>query len=234
MNQSLKVLALSCHLLLWGAAMAQNTAPGQYISSDKKDTSVSSHYHDDPQDHLHQTTIPVQGDNNGSGNGMGGNNNGSNGGNSGSNNGSGQDVRTGYEGSTGDANLGDNSAAEVATNGKKAQSGMLNAAVGLFGIGALVGLYLLSFLLGNNHPPKLVAGLHGVLVLTGIGLLIAYSMKNQPAPITSLVLYCIAVLGGLTVLYMDLNKKQVPKWLPVVHGLIALSGFITLLVFAYA
>ncbi len=233
MNKPLKTIALACQLFIAGAVLAQNTAPGQYISSDKKDTSVSSHYTDNPQDHLHQTTTPVQnGNNNAATNGAG--TEGTSSGNTNTADNNGQEVRNGYEGSTGNANLGENAAPNEQVSGKKPHAGMLNAAVGLFGMGALIGLYLLSFILSSSTPPKIVAGLHGILVLTGLGLLIAYACINTPAPITSIVLYGVAAAGGFTVLYLDVSKKEIPKWLPVVHGLIGLSGFITLLVFAYA
>jgi uncharacterized membrane protein len=63
--------------------------------------------------------------------------------------------------------------------------------------------------------------------------LIVYSTKNQPSPITSIILFVIAALGGLVLFYRDVTGQTVPKWLAVLHGLLAVTGFILLLVFTF-
>jgi hypothetical protein len=47
------------------------------------------------------------------------------------------------------------------------------------------------------------------------------------------VLFIIAATGGFIVFVRDIINKPVPKWLAIVHGLIAVTGFIFLLMFAF-
>ncbi|HTO23799.1 MAG TPA: hypothetical protein VMQ10_15100, partial [Spirochaetia bacterium] len=66
-------------------------------------------------------------------------------------------------------------------------------------------------------------------------LLVVYSIIRSPAaPIVALILFVIAALGGFTLFGIDLATQKPPKWLGVVHGLVAVAGFVFLLVFALA
>jgi hypothetical protein len=60
-----------------------------------------------------------------------------------------------------------------------------------------------------------------------------YIFGNSPGPVESAVLFVIAALGGFIMLARDLGNKPIPKWLAVGHGLLAVTGFILLLVFAF-
>jgi hypothetical protein len=106
--------------------------------------------------------------------------------------------------------------------------------IGLFALGALIGIYLLVLVLQNKETPKFVAFIHGAFVVAGLFLLVFYAMKNMPSPIESLVLFIMAAVGGLVLIYRDLTKKSIPKWLAVGHGLLAVAGFIFLLVYTFA
>jgi hypothetical protein len=41
-------------------------------------------------------------------------------------------------------------------------------------------------------------------------------------------------LGGIVLFVRDITKKSIPKWLALVHGLVAVVGFIFLLVFTFS
>jgi hypothetical protein len=105
------------------------------------------------------------------------------------------------------------------------------AAIGLFGAAALGGVFLLSLVLRERERPKAIIFLHGLLAVSGVIVLIVYSLNN-PGPIGSIVIFLIAATGGLVMAYKEFTTKQVPKWLAIVHGLLAITGFIVLLVFA--
>jgi hypothetical protein len=109
---------------------------------------------------------------------------------------------------------------------------MLYTIIGLFALGAIVGLYLLTLVLQSKETPKAVVLLHGLFVVVALVTLIVYTTKNTPGPVESLVLFIIAALGGIVVAYRDFTGKKIPRWLAVVHGLIAVTGFIFLVVFA--
>ena len=108
---------------------------------------------------------------------------------------------------------------------------MLYSALGFFALAALLGLYLLSFLLSNKNIPKSVALTHGFFALIGIMLLIIYPLYHHISPMVSLVLFLIAVAGGLLLFYRDLTGKKMPILLAVGHAFAAIIAFLLLLVF---
>ena len=110
---------------------------------------------------------------------------------------------------------------------------MIITAIGFFALAAILGLFLISYILRSKETPKGVAIVHGILAATGIVLLVIYSLGNSPSPIESLVLFIIAATGGFIVFVRDIINKPVPKWLAIVHGLVAVTGFIFILMFAF-
>jgi hypothetical protein len=105
--------------------------------------------------------------------------------------------------------------------------------ISLFALGAIIGMYLLALVLQKKETPKSVAFIHGAFVAVALILLIIYNSQH-PGLMESIVLFLIAAVGGLVLITRDLTGKPIPGWLAVVHGLIAVSGFIFLLVFAFA
>ena len=110
---------------------------------------------------------------------------------------------------------------------------MIYTAIGFFSLAAILGMFLLSFILREKETPKGVAVAHGLLAATGLVLLVVYTTQHTPRPLESLILFVIAATGGFIVFARDIMNKTLPKWLAVVHGLAAVSGFILLLVFAF-
>lgn len=110
---------------------------------------------------------------------------------------------------------------------------MIYTSIAFFALAAILGMILLSYVLREKETPKGVVFTHGPLAAIGLILLILYTV-NQPGPVESIVLFTIAALGGVVMLVKDLSGKKIPKWLAVLHGLLAVSGFIFLLVFAFS
>lgn len=104
--------------------------------------------------------------------------------------------------------------------------------IGLFALGAVIGIYLLALVLHRKETPKGVALIHGIFVAVALVLLIIYDARH-PGLAESIVLFVIAVLGGLVLITRDLMGRSIPRWLAVAHGLIAVVGFVFLFVFAY-
>ena len=100
----------------------------------------------------------------------------------------------------------------------------------LIALGAIPGLYLLTLVLRKKETPKLVALIHGSFVITALILLIYYFFQHGTGPLQSLILFVLAALGGLTLIYRDLTGKSLPFWLAIGHGSIAITAFIFLLV----
>lgn len=111
---------------------------------------------------------------------------------------------------------------------------MLITAIILFALAAFLGLYLLSFVLQNKNTPKGVAFTHGPLAATGLIILILYALLYSPSPIISIILFVLAAMGGIMLIYRDLMGKSLPKWMAIGHGLVAITGFVFLIIFYFS
>lgn len=111
---------------------------------------------------------------------------------------------------------------------------MIITAIGLFALAALLGMMLITFILSGRETPKAVVFTHGPLAAAGLVLLIIYSLKRGPGPVESIILFAIAAAGGLMMAKRDLTGQEVPRWLAITHGLLAITGFILLLIFAFS
>lgn len=110
---------------------------------------------------------------------------------------------------------------------------MLITAIVFFSLAIILGLYLLSFVLTNKPTPKGVAFIHGPLAATGLIFLIIYAFFNTPSPIISIIIFVLAALGGIMLIYRDITGKTIPKWMAMGHGLTAIVGFIFLIIFTF-
>ena len=85
---------------------------------------------------------------------------------------------------------------------------------------------------GKPHPPIWLAMLHGFLSAAAVTLLL-YAFFTTGLPMlasTALALFLVAALGG-AVLNLNYHWKLIPlpKWLVLVHGGVAVIGFLCLL-----
>ena len=110
---------------------------------------------------------------------------------------------------------------------------MLITAIILFALAALLGLYLLSFVLRDKNTPKGIAFIHGPVAAAGLIILIIYALFNSPSPIVSIILFILAALGGIMLFYRDITGKSLPKWMAIGHGVTAVVAFILLIVFTF-
>jgi hypothetical protein len=108
---------------------------------------------------------------------------------------------------------------------------VIYTALTVFGIGTLIGLFLISMVLRNRKAPLWLAMVHGALGLMGIGILIAYAI-NYPGPVIAIVLLAVAATSGLMFFFQDIRQQQVPKWLAATHAVIAGAGVLCLILFA--
>jgi hypothetical protein len=109
---------------------------------------------------------------------------------------------------------------------------MLTAALILFAVAALGGVVLASLHITKKGAPIGLACLHGVLAVTGVVLLlVAMSQGSGSTGLTAaLVLFLIAAVGGLVLFITHLRARPLPVPLILVHGLVAVAAFLTLLV----
>ena len=103
----------------------------------------------------------------------------------------------------------------------------------LLAIAAVGGLIMAGIrFAGDRQPPVAVAMLHGFLAAAAVTLLLygAVTIGLPSMALGALVLILLAAAGG-AILNLNYHWKQrpLPKWLVLVHGLVAVAGFLLLL-----
>lgn len=97
----------------------------------------------------------------------------------------------------------------------------------LLSIAIIIGVIMLSYLLQDKEIPKGLPLLHGCAAGAGIILLIIYAFttESEHKHWGSIVIFLVAVLGGLFLFERDITRQKVPKSIAIIHALIALSAF---------
>ena len=114
---------------------------------------------------------------------------------------------------------------------------MLHTATLLFLLAALGGLVMAGIRFARKHnPPAWLAMLHGLLAASGLTLL-AYSVFTEPVPplaTAALALFVLAAGGGAVLsLAYKWRQRLLPGWLVTAHAILAVSGFLSLLMATY-
>jgi hypothetical protein len=113
----------------------------------------------------------------------------------------------------------------------------MDTAVIVLGLAAIGGLTLAGIRLsGKPRPPTWMALGHGLVAATGLGLLI-YVAATTTVPQLVLVaigVFVLAALGGATI-FIAYHLREEPLPIPLVlgHGLLAVTGYVMLLVGVY-
>jgi glucose uptake protein GlcU len=113
---------------------------------------------------------------------------------------------------------------------------MFNLAVVLIAFGAVIGLTMaIQHFKGRTPPSPALAALHGVLVVSGvIVLLLAVREAGFGGAVTwSLVIFGIVALGGLYLLGHHQRRRPLPNGVVIIHGLGAVIAFLILLTAVY-
>jgi len=108
----------------------------------------------------------------------------------------------------------------------------MTIALVLFALAALGGVAMAAIRLrGAERPPTGLALVHGAAAAAGlIALIIAVMNMADPGPArTALVVFIVAALGGFYLFAQHIQKKALPIPVVVVHGLVAVVGFVILL-----
>src|SRR5690606_1553691 len=107
--------------------------------------------------------------------------------------------------------------------------------IGLFAVSAVLGLVILIRWLTQKAAPKSVIYSHGIFAAIALVILIAYAVQNpENFPKASLVLFILSALVGFYMFFRDLKHKMSPMSVAVAHALVAVCGFVALLLFAFA
>jgi len=108
---------------------------------------------------------------------------------------------------------------------------MLTTALVIFAIAALGGLFLATHVLRDRFAPWAVSLLHAGLGAIGLILLIVMLVQGQAASRLwiAFILLVVAALGGFFLASFHQRKQLPPKAVVVVHAVVAVIGFLTLL-----
>jgi hypothetical protein len=109
---------------------------------------------------------------------------------------------------------------------------LIYTSIVLFALAACLGLYLITFVLQQKETPKAIAISHGLLAATALVLLIIHTVQTGADLIQSIVLFVIAALGGTVLFIRDITGKSLPAALAFAHGILAVGGFVFLLIYA--
>jgi hypothetical protein len=102
----------------------------------------------------------------------------------------------------------------------------------LFLIGAIFGIIVWTAVFRNRPTPKSSVYIHGLLVVAAFLILLIYVGRVAGnAPALAIVLFAMAAILGLILYSRDTAKKTLPKWLAVIHPLIAIAGLIALIIY---
>ena len=110
---------------------------------------------------------------------------------------------------------------------------MMTTAAVLFALAAIGGLTMAVIRFrGADRPPSAIAMGHGLLAAAGLTLLI-YAAASAGVPglasVALLILIIVALVGvALNLIYHD-KMRPLPKTTIVVHGVVAVIGFVLLL-----
>lgn len=108
---------------------------------------------------------------------------------------------------------------------------MLILAIACFVLAALLGLFLLGYVLGGKPTPKAVALMHGPVGAVGIALLLFAWATDRPVPMLSLGLFIAVAMGGFFLIFRDLSRGRVPKTIALGHGILAAIALTVLVLF---
>jgi hypothetical protein len=107
---------------------------------------------------------------------------------------------------------------------------MLYVIITLFAIAAVIGLIILKNWLTSSNTSRTVVYAHGIFAAIALALLLAQALRNPADYLrTSLILFVLAATGGFYMFFQDLKGKFSPIWLAVTHALLAVGGFVFLL-----
>jgi hypothetical protein len=104
-------------------------------------------------------------------------------------------------------------------------------AIVLFGIAALGGAFLAVLRFQKKPLPLGVAVLHGILAASGLVVLLTSvisAASTGSLPKVALGLFIVAALGGFGLFSFHLRKKDLPIPLVLVHAVVAVAGFLSL------
>ena len=110
---------------------------------------------------------------------------------------------------------------------------LIYVAIAIFALAAVLGVMILAKWLSKKDVSRGVIYAHGVFAAVGLVLLAVYAVQSpENYPKVTLILLVLAALGGFYMFFRELQNKMSPYSIAFGHALIAVAGFVSLLLFA--
>jgi uncharacterized membrane protein len=91
-------------------------------------------------------------------------------------------------------------------------------------------LIILKNWLTSASTPRSVVYAHGIFAAVALVLMLVWVLQHKNDNLwLSIFLFAVAAIAGFYMFIKDLKGKFSPIWLAVVHGLVAVAGFLLLL-----
>ena len=114
---------------------------------------------------------------------------------------------------------------------------MIRISLILFALAAIAGLSMAILHFRGVSPPKTaLAALHGLFAASGLAVLVMALIKTGFGGMAGIALglLVVAALGGFTLLSWHVQNRRLPSALVVGHALLAVAGFLVLLLAEFA
>ena len=112
---------------------------------------------------------------------------------------------------------------------------VLYVTIFIFALAAVLGLTILIKWLSKKDVSRGVVYAHGIFAALGLGLLAFFAVDNgSNYPKTALILLVVAAIGGFYMFFRDVQNKMSPYSIAFVHALLAVVGFVSLLLFTFS
>ena len=111
---------------------------------------------------------------------------------------------------------------------------MLKIPVILFAVAALGGLYMAVRIFQGQLAPWVVSVVHALLGASGLILvLVSVLQGSRGLVLASLITLGVAAIGGFYLASYHVRRDPAPKSVVVVHAVVAVTGFLLLLMAAF-
>jgi hypothetical protein len=106
---------------------------------------------------------------------------------------------------------------------------MIYISIAVFALAAIAGIVIFKNWLSSSPVSKTVIYLHGLFAVTGLVLLLVFTLQNKADSLWSgIALFGAAALGGIYMFVRGLKGKNSPIWLASIHALLAVGGVLVL------
>jgi hypothetical protein len=112
---------------------------------------------------------------------------------------------------------------------------MLTWTIILFAVAAVGGVTLAALRLRERPLPMPLALVHGAVAAIALVMLLVVALGPAGTGLArgALVVFVIAALGGFYLFSFHVRGRKLPIPVVVIHGLVAVAAFVTLLIAAY-